>query len=356
MSTQSAQNNIWQKLDKPIKILAPMAGYTDSAFRQLCREIGADLVMTELISADAIFHTAKHWFKDEKGEWQSTKGKDETLQMLKFSEEERPIIIQLFGKFPEKFAYAAKWISENLKPDGIDINMGCPARKVVGSDHGAALLKNPALACEIVRAVKENTNLPVSVKTRLGWSDDDQILEFAPELVKAGISAIMIHGRTYKDGFKGKARWDNIFEVKKILGDRCVVIGNGDLKSARLQELCSGHCGQGAGSMESGANTPNSKLLTPNSLDGYSIGRAAIGKPWIFSDDEITQEKLKNIALRHAKLSFERKGEHGIVEFRKHLLFYLRGFPGAKDLRKEAVSIESYDDVANLLADLSTTT
>ncbi|MFA6963581.1 MAG: tRNA-dihydrouridine synthase family protein [Patescibacteria group bacterium] len=332
--------NIWQKLDKPIKILAPMAGYTDSAFRQLCRELGADLVMTELISADAIFHTAKHWFKDEKGEWQSTKGKDETLQMLKFAQEERPIIIQLFGKFPEKFAFAAKWISENLKPDGIDINMGCPARKVVGSDHGAALLKNPTLACEIVRAVKENTDLPVSVKTRLGWGDDDQILEFAPELVKAGISAIMIHGRTYKDGFKGRARWDNIFEVKKIVGDKCVVIGNGDLDSMSRSRISSLQYGMTDGVI----------------LDGYSIGRAAIGKPWIFSNDEITPEMLKKIALRHAKLSFERKGEHGIVEFRKHLLFYLKGFPGAKDLRKEAVSIESYDDVAKLLSNLSVNT
>ena len=339
--------NIWQKLDKPIKILAPMAGYTDSAFRQLCRELGADLVMTELISADAIFHTAKHWFKDNKGEWQSSKGKDETLQMLKFVEEERPIIIQLFGKFPEKFAFAAKWISENMKPDGIDINMGCPARKVVGSDHGAALLKNPELACEIVRAVKDNTDLPVSVKTRLGWTDDDQILEFAPELVKAGISAIMIHGRTYKDGFKGKARWDNIYKVKELLGEKCVVIGNGDIQSILNSKF-----------LISNQNL-NSKFQIQKSavsLDGVAIGRAAVGKPWIFSEGEITQEKLKKIALRHAKLSYERKGEHGIIEFRKHLLFYLRGFAGAKDLRKEAVLIKSYTDVERILNNLSTAT
>jgi len=352
-------SNIWKKIDRPIKVLAPMAGYTDSAFRQLCRELGADLAMTELISADAIFHTAKNWYRDEKGlpagqagEWQSKKGKDETLQMLKFDEGERPIIIQLFGKFPEKFAFAAEWISENLRPDGIDINMGCPARKVVNSDHGAALLKNPALACEIVRAVKENTDLPVSVKTRLGWDRDDQILEFAPELVKAGISAIMVHGRTYKDGFKGKARWENIYSVKKLLGDSVAVIGNGDLQSISNLEYRNTKQIQSTKDENSNNFRISDLEFRISPLDGVAIGRAAIGKPWIFSKDEISQEELKKIALRHAKLAFERKGESGIVEFRKHLLFYLRGFPGAKDMRKQAVSIITYDDVFDLITAL----
>lgn len=323
MSTNLDENNFWKNNKRPIKMLAPMAGYTDSAFRLICRQLGADVVVTELVSADAIFYHAKNWYKDEEGEWQSTKGKDETLEMLKFMEGERPIVIQLFGKFPNKFAFAAKWISENLKPDGIDINMGCPARKVVGSDHGAALLKYPDLACDIVRAVKENTDLPVSVKTRLGWDNDETILSFAPLLWHAGISALTIHGRSYKDGFKGRARWDNIFKVKELIPE-LVVIGNGDIDSISSQE-------------EKAA------------LDGFAIGRATFGQPWIFSKDKVTENELKEIILKHAMLAFETKGEHGIIEFRKHLLLYLKGFPGAKDLRKQATTIESLPEINELV-------
>lgn len=318
--------NFWKESKRPIKVLAPMAGYTDSAFRTLCRSYGADVVITELVSADAIFYHAKNWYKDDRGVWQSKRGKDETLEMLKFTEEERPIAIQLFGKFPEKFAFASEWITKNLKPDGIDINMGCPARKVVGSDHGAALMKYPALAAEIVTAVKNNTNLPVSVKTRLGWDNPDQILEFAPVLASAGIDALIIHGRTYKQGFSGEADWDNIYEVKKLLPE-LTVIGNGSLKSI--------------------SNIQYSKFDIP--LDGFAIGQATFGKPWIFSKDKIELDELKEIILLHAKLVLDTKGKYGIIEFRKHLLAYLKGFPGAKELRKEAVSIESLEDVSRVV-------
>ncbi len=318
--------NFWKESKRPIKVLAPMAGYTDSAFRTLCRSYGADVVITELVSADAIFYHAKNWYKDDGGVWQSKRGKDETLEMLKFTEAERPIAIQLFGKFPEKFTFASEWITKNLKPDGIDINMGCPARKVVGSDHGAALMKYPKLAAEIVTAVKNNTNLPVSVKTRLGWDNPDQILEFAPVLAGAGIDALIIHGRTYKQGFSGEDDWDNIYEVKKLLPE-LTVIGNGSLKSI--------------------SNIQYSKFDIP--LDGFAIGQATFGKPWIFSKDKVELDELKEIILLHAKLVFEIKGEFGIIEFRKHLLAYLKGFPGAKELRKEAVSIESLEDVTRVV-------
>ncbi len=247
---------IWKRIDKPLLVLAPMAGYTDSAYRTLCRGFGADITMSELVSADSIYHSANKWSKNlrchpelvfdstltlsstlrkepsrstssgpecklkagsdsnesrvERDSGSSTgeipdkvqndrKVGNKTLEMLRFHKNERPFVIQLFGKYPKKFAFAAKWVEENLKPDGIDINMGCPARKVVGSDHGAALLKDHKLACEIVNAVKENISIPLSVKTRLGWEDDDEILEFAPKLVDAGVDAIIIHGRTYKD-------------------------------------------------------------------------------------------------------------------------------------------------------------
>jgi nifR3 family TIM-barrel protein len=325
----------WQNVKRPIKVLAPMAGYTDSAFRLLCREAGADVVVTELISADAIFHSCDKW-KIENGKI-VTKKLSPTAEMLQFDEAERPIVIQLFGKYPEKFAKAAKWISENLKPDGIDINMGCPARKVVGSDHGAALLKNPKLACEIVRAVKENTDLPVSVKTRLGWESDDEILQFAPELVDAGIDAITIHGRTYKDSFSGISRWENIYKVKAKFSDKLVVIGNGDIKN--YGEI----------------KDKTSILLDRNLivLDGVAIGRASFGKPWIFSHGSelktIKNAFLKKIILKHAGLAYKTKGKKGIIEFRKHLLSYLKGFPDAKKVRMEAVKVTSFSEVESLI-------
>jgi len=326
--------NFWKKLNKPFKVLAPMAGYTDSAFRLLCRELGADVVVSELVSADAIYHQSKYWYKDEEGIWRSKRGKDETLEMLKFDEAERPYVVQLFGKYPEKFAFAAKWVSENLKPDGIDINMGCPARKVVNSDHGAALLKNSELAVEIVKAVKENTDLPVSVKTRLGWDHDDQILEFAPLLLHAGIDALTIHGRTYKDAFKGAARWDNIYEVKKMFGDKLIVTGNGDISSyEQLSTLAKEPYGE-------------------TQLDGLMVGRAAFGKPWIFSKESMTNDELKSIILKQARYMLKIKGDFGMIEFRKHLVKYIAGFAGAKDLRKKAVTVASYEDVQTLVAEL----
>jgi tRNA-dihydrouridine synthase B len=333
MTTQSGRNNLWKELKCPIKVLAPMAGYTDSAFRLVCRELGADLVMTELISADAVAYAKLEVKKEiikigqEKLSFNRVVGKNvATANLLSFFEAERPLIVQLFGKHPDKFAKATAWITKNLKPDGIDINMGCPARKVVGSDHGAALIKYPKLACEIVEAVKSNTHLPVSVKTRLGWDKEDQILEFAPKLYDAGIDAIIIHARTYKNGFKGQAKWKNIYKLKEMMGDKLVIIGNGDIQS--VVDDCQSSI---------------------DHLDGYAIGRATFGRPWLFCKDQESSEKLKETILRHARLAYETRGEHGILDFRKHLLAYLKGFPGAKKLREEAVSVVDFQDVQELI-------
>ena len=367
------KNNFWQKLKKPIKVLAPMAGYTDSAFRLMCKKFGADVVISELVSADAIafgkFSVSNSQFSIKV----TGKKNNSTADLLSFYEVERPFIVQLFGKNPANFAKAAKWITENLKPDGIDINMGCPARKVVGSDHGAALLKNPALAVEIVKAVKENTNLPVSVKTRLGWENDDEILEFAPLLADAGISAIIIHARTYKDGFSGVARWENIYKIKEKLGKNITVIGNGDVGLTNKFEIRNPKSETNLKFQNSNDKnqTANCQLPTADLLDGYAIGRASFGKPWIFGDaeknpkslpadashqtmqaGEIRNSKLKEIILEHAKLAEKTKGEKGIVEFRKHLLAYLKGFPDAKKLRLEAVKVSSLADVEKILGRL----
>lgn len=341
-----------------------MAGYTDAAFRLLTREFGADVVISELISADAIAH-AKLEVERQKTKVGgkelifnrviSTKNQP-TCDLLSFFEAERPMVIQLFGKHPENFAKATKWITNNLKPDGIDINMGCPARKVIGSDHGAALLKYPDLAAEIVRAVRENTDLPVSVKTRLGWDDPDTILEFAPVLYEArltpgqaGIDAIIIHGRTYKQAFKGTADWTNIYKVKEMLPN-LTVIGNGDLKSTVISTPQFGgeksHVRKDPRASRQIGLAQDDKGIE---LDGYAIGRATFGKPWLFSRDEVSQAELADVIMRHAELVAAAKGKHGLVEFRKHLLKYLFGFDGAKSLRKEAVAIQSLEDVAKIL-------
>lgn len=358
--------NVYKTIKKPFLMLAPMAGYTDSAFRLICKEMGADIVVTEMISSDAIAHGKFQVTKDKlqtnsknqrpKRILVASKNKN-TAGLLSFFEAERPIIFQLFGKNPENFAKAARWLCDNIKPDGIDINMGCPARKVVGSDHGVALLKNIDLACAIVREVKKNANCPVSVKTRLGWTNDDEILEFAPRLKEAGIDTITIHGRTYKDGFKNKARWENIYKVKEMFGDKLIVIGNGDItENSNIKYQISNK-----------SEITNSKNL----LDGIAIGRAAFGKPWIFDKLKVKSQKIKikestsctdiidnkeqsiltifNVILHHAELAHETKGEHGIIEFRKHLLVYFKCFPSAKALRKMAVGVKNFSDVERLL-------
>ncbi len=318
-----------------------MAGYTDSAFRVLCREFGADVVMTELTSADAVAYGKFKVKRSRLGTKVEAKNKNNaTAELLSFSEKERPVVVQLFGKYPEKFGIAAKWITENLKPDGIDINMGCPARKVVGSDHGAALIKYPELAAKIVKAVKENTDLPVSVKTRLGWDGDDQIFEFAPVLFDAGIDALIIHGRNYKNGFSGNARWENIFKLKEMFPNK-VVIGNGDIsKISNDKFLISNEM--------SNLQIPNTKLF----LDGVAVGRSVFGKPWIFSKDSVSKNELKKIILRHAILAYESKGDYGIIEFRKHLLEYLKGFANAKALRLKAVKVENIGDIKSIIAEI----
>lgn len=307
-------------------MLSPMAGYTDSAFRIICKQQGADLLITELISADAIAHWAK-----KTADIKNTP----TYKLMEFQKAEMPIIVQLFGKHPEKFAIAAKWIEENLKPAGIDINMGCPAKKVVKSDHGATLLRDQERGVEVVRAVRAATKLPLSVKTRLGWESDDEILEFAPKLIAAGVDALIIHGRTYKDGFSNTARWDNIYKLK-AQNSNVKIIGNGDIKDQKDIE---------------------EKL---NNLDGIAIGRGTVGNPFIFNklfEKLSDSEKLaikKQAILEHAKLSCELKGEKGIIELRKHLLAYFKGHPRAKELRKMFVAVKNIEDVKSMLAAIDT--
>jgi len=326
--------NCWAEIEKPILMLSPMAGYTDSAFRIVCKEQGANLLMTELISADAIAHFVLK-IKDKRLKIEEIE--NPTYKLMNFEKQEMPVIVQLFGKHPEKFAVAAHWIEENMKPSGIDINMGCPARKVVGSDHGATLLRDQERGVEVVKAVRAATNLPLSVKTRLGWENDEEILEFGPKLIAAGVDALIIHGRTYKDGFQNISRWNNIHKLKANslkLKANVVVIGNGDIKN--YQDI-------------------KKKL---GNLDGVAIGRGAVGNPFIFNSkykELSNKDKLaikKHTIVEHAKLAFKLKGEKGIIELRKHLLAYFRGHSHAKQLRKKFVTVEDTEDIKDVLTSI----
>lgn len=282
-----------------------MAGYTDTVFRRLVKELAPSAItISELTSADALAHKSK-----------------KTLALLSFEKTERPYIAQLFGKNPENFAKAVKIITEEIQPDGIDLNMGCPAKKVINSGHGAALMRNTALACEIVQACAENTKLPVSVKTRLGWNDPDAILDFGPRLARAGASALLIHGRTASQAFGGISDWTNIYKLKDLV--KIPVLGNGDIRSLADFEKQIGN------------------------LDGVLVGRATFGNPWLIgtltgecTEPQTLREKIPTI-FRQAELAEQILGHKGMLELRKHLACYVRGVEGAAELRAKLVCVET---------------
>ncbi|MEK7171882.1 MAG: tRNA-dihydrouridine synthase [Patescibacteria group bacterium] len=311
----------WSSLPRPIIALAPMSGYTDCAFRQIVKELcPSTICFTEFTSIDGLKH-----------------GNDATLRQIFFNaEKERPIIAQIFGKKPENFKTAVK-ILEELGVDAIDINMGCPARKVVSSDCGSALLKNPNLAAEIVSATVSATKLQVSVKMRIGISkyDEDYFLKFGLGLERAGAKLITVHGRLAKQMYSGTADWNPIYELKKIL--KIPVIGNGDIKNSAdvAQKL--------------------------KNLDGVMIGRGALGNPWIFQEIVAAQqgkplsppsfETKIAVIKKHIKLACELFGEqHGILEMRKQLMHYIRGIPKASAMRQRLCTVSTEDQVLEILS------
>jgi nifR3 family TIM-barrel protein len=323
--------NFWQKIKKPILALAPMAGITDSAFRQICRENSADVTYSEMASVSALF------YKPQK-----------TLELVRFNKKERPYVVQLFGNKPEHFAVATKIISKEVKPDGIDINFGCPAKKVFKHGSGCALMPQIELAREIISAVCGNTTLPVSIKIRagIGGKDASQCVSTAIKFIKKTkdlpYSAVMVHGRTYEGGFSGPVDWEIISQIKKIIPEK-IVLGNG------------------------GITTPENALEVlqkyPN-IDGLGIARGAWGKPYLFEQikkyvhtiGEVHEpplppvfSKIKKIMLTHAKLIFADKSEMGKFEIRKHLAWYIKGFPGASELRQKLVRAESVKEIKEIL-------
>lgn len=290
-----------------------MADMTDGPFCHICREVaGSDFVIfREMVSAEAI-----------------VRGNEKTLRMCEFDQSERPIILQIFGGDPATMARAVKIIVEKFQPDGIDINMGCPVPKIAGkSKAGASLMKDHERAVEIVRAVKaQNLNIPVSVKTRLGWSREDEILEFAPKLQAAGADLITIHGRTKTQGYAGNANWEMIGRVKKLVS--VPVIANGDITTGEDIKKC----------------------LEITDADGVMIGRAALGNPWLLRGEEfVSMSDRVKIVLRHARLHVAHYGPKSMTTFRKHLLCYFKGLPGMKTLKTALVKVETVEQLEKIL-------
>lgn len=307
-------------------ILAPLEDITDSAFRTICRMHGADMVYTEFVSSEALVRSA-------------VKSSNKML----FDETERPIGIQIFGNSVEAMRNAAL-LAEEQNPDLIDINFGCPVRKVAMKGAGAGLLNDIPLMVAITREVVSAVKLPVTVKTRLGWDEESKVIvDVAEQLQDAGIQAITIHGRTRAQMYSGEADWTLIGEVKNNPRMKIPVIGNGDITNAHKAV----------------------DVFSKYGVDAIMIGRAAIGNPWIFNDIKTfihdrqfiqppdLQERIA-VSLAHLKLAIQKKGEHkGIIEMRKHYAGYFKGLPGFKKVRMEILTRQSFVEIEELLLKLS---
>ena len=319
-------NNFWQKQKSNFLAMAPMAGITDSAFRQMCKKYGCDVTYSEMASATALFYDAKK---------KKNLDKSETLKLLKFSEIERPYVVQLFGSDPEHFAKAAKIISEKIKPDGIDINFGCPVKKIQKQGAGAVLMKDMKLARKVIEATINNTDLPVSIKTRTKV-EDISVLDFLDYIKELDIKALMIHGRTLKQMFQGDVDTAVIKKARDHFGG--VVMANGGINS--WEEA--------------------NKILKLTRADGLGIARGAMGRPWIFREvmcststscmkqGKLDKKGIFKVVLEHVVLAEKLKGRQGIIEMRKHLCWYLQGLPGARKMRRELVQVETIDDVRRI--------
>lgn len=313
----------WQKLKKPIMVLAPMADVTDSAFRRIIAKYGKpDVTWTEFVSADGLF----------------LGGKEALMRDLDYSEEERPIVAQFFTAKPELMRKAAE-LAVELGFDGIDINMGCPDRSIEKQGSGAALIKNPELAREIIREAKAGARLPgghgeqagelpVSVKTRLGYNKDE-IETWIPELLKEKPAVLTVHARTRKEMSKVPARWERVkrvVEIRDEMESETLIFGNGDAENIEDAE----------------------KKAKESGADGVMLGRAIFGNPWLFNKEksEVSVEEKLTVLVEHTKLFEELLGEvKNFAIMKKHYKAYVNGWDGAKELRMKLMEAENAGEV-----------
>ncbi|MDR7870930.1 MAG: tRNA dihydrouridine synthase DusB [Tissierellaceae bacterium] len=302
-------------------ILAPMAGITDMSFRIICKEMGAGLVVSEMISAKGIYYGDKN-----------------TEQLSQIDSKERPVAMQIFGSDPLIMAnIVEKHLNKREDVDIIDINMGCPAPKIVKNNDGCALMKNPKLAREIMRSVVKASNKPVTIKFRKGW-DDENIngIDIAKIAEEEGVSAITVHGRTRDMFYSGKADWEFIKKVKESVS--IPVIGNGDIFEPQ----------------------DGIDMLKFTNCDGIAIGRGAMGNPWIFKrilnllngKDDFTPsiDERMDLAIRHLEMTCQHKGDRiGVKEMRKHLSWYLKGLKDSNEVKNLINKMEDKEEVKKLL-------
>ncbi len=310
--------NFWQKIKKPFFCLAPMADVTDAPFRQIITKYGKpDIFWTEFTSADGLC---------------SKEGRQKLKHNLIFTKKEKPIIAQLFTSSPEKMREACAYVSK-LGFQGIDINMGCPDRKIEKSGAGASLMKNPALAKEIIEsAIKGANGLPISIKTRLGYNKDE-LETWLPELLSLNISAITVHGRTRKEMSLVPAKWDRIkraVEIRNELKSKVLIIGNGDVIDLADAK----------------------KKAKESGVDGVMLGRAIFGNPWLFNKKikKVSDKKRLEVLVEHTKL-FEKifKKTKNFAIMKKHFKAYCSDFQGAKELRIKLMEAKNAKEVESLV-------
>ena len=302
-------------------VLAPMAGVTDRAFRQICREHGAALTVTEMVSTKALC------YQDKK-----------TPALLSLAADEHPAAAQIFGHEPETMAEGARIARAVSGCDIIDINMGCPAPKIANNGDGAALMRDPALAARVIEAVVSAVDVPVTVKFRKGFDDDHvNAVEIAKIAESCGVAAVAVHGRTREQYYSGRADWDIIRQVKEAV--KIPVIGNGDIFEPQDAK----------------------RMLEETGCDGLMIGRGARGNPWIFKRIQHYLEtgevlpppgpvEVGEMILRHTRIHVAFKGEYiGMKEMRKHIAWYTAGLPHSSSIRRECNMLETEEELVELL-------